>query len=61
VKRLVRRAGWLVVVFALIGRYADRMGVVQCACLPECWCKRPVLSTFRWVVPNRYHRLPAPS
>jgi hypothetical protein len=57
-KRLIARATGLVLVFALVGRYAERMGMVQCACLPDCWCKRPLLSTFRWVVPNRYHHLP---
>ena len=27
----------------------------RCACDSDCWCKRPVLSLFRWVFP-RYHR-----
>lgn len=37
--------------FALIGRFAERMGAVTCGCAPGCWCKQPVLSTFRWVFP----------
>ena len=23
----------------------------QCGCQPDCWCKRPRLRLFRWVVP----------
>jgi hypothetical protein len=57
VKRLVVRATGLVLVFALLGRYMERLGMVQCACQPDCWCKLPVLGTFRWVVPNGYHHL----
>ena len=56
-KRLIARVTGLVLVFALVGRYAECMGMVHCACLPDCWCRRPVLSTFRWVVPNRYPHL----
>jgi hypothetical protein len=48
-------------VSALLGAYVgaglvtcslERNGVIgACPCLPECWCKRPVLSVFRWVFP----------
>jgi len=24
---------------------------VTCGCRPDCWCKKPVLSTFRWAIP----------
>lgn len=37
--------------FAVIGQFIERMGGVQCDCVPGCWCKRPILSTFRWVMP----------
>ncbi len=23
----------------------------DCACEPECWCKKPVLRHYRWVAP----------
>lgn len=23
----------------------------ECGCRPACWCKKPVLSHFRWVLP----------
>jgi len=52
---VVRRvAGYglgLYLLFALIGRFVEGMGAVECGCGPDCWCKRPVLSTFRWVFP----------
>jgi hypothetical protein len=41
---------------AVIGRFVEAMGAVHCGCGPACWCKRPILSTFRWVFPFR-HRL----
>ena len=39
------------VLFAIIGRFVEGMGAVECGCDPRCWCKKPVLSTFRWVFP----------
>lgn len=30
---------------------------MTCDCYPECWCKKPGLSIFRWVFP-RYHHNP---
>ena len=30
------------------------MGAKKCGCAQDCWCKRPVLSTFRWVFPYRH-------
>ncbi len=41
----------LYALFALIGRFVEGMGAVRCDCTESCWCKRPVLSTFRWVAP----------
>jgi len=46
----------LYLLFAVIGRFVEAMGAVHCGCGPNCWCKRPILSTFRWVFPFR-HRL----
>jgi hypothetical protein len=46
------------VVAGLIALGLERTGAYECQCEPECWCKRPGLSVFRWVFP-RFHRLPA--
>jgi hypothetical protein len=35
----------------------ERAGVYECGCYPECWCKRPGLNLFRWLVP-RFHNGP---
>jgi hypothetical protein len=37
--------------FAVIGRFVEGMGAVECGCADKCWCKRPALSTFCWVFP----------
>jgi hypothetical protein len=44
---------------ALLTRVAEAKGVprFQCGCEPDCWCKRPGVSLFRWVTPQRKHRL----
>lgn len=55
-KRLVASLSTLYLLFAVIGRLVERMGAVQCDCSPDCWCKRPILSTFRWVFP-RGHKI----
>jgi hypothetical protein len=56
-----RSFAWLAglyLLFAVIGRFVEGMGAVESSCAEDCWCKRPVLSTFRWVVPLG-HRDPA--
>jgi hypothetical protein len=50
-KRLVGRALGMYLLFAIIGRFVEGMGAVECTCSSGCWCRRPVLSTFRWVFP----------
>lgn len=58
IRRMKRPLVWLgglYVLFALIGRFVEGMGAVQCECAPDCWCRRPGLSLFRWVFP-RGHR-----
>lgn len=50
-KGLLSRAASLYLLFAVIGRFVEGMRAVACECEPECWCKKPFLSTFRWVVP----------
>jgi hypothetical protein len=51
VRRTIVRALLLYLLFAVIGRFVEEMGAVSCGCGPNCWCKKPVLSTFRWVFP----------
>jgi hypothetical protein len=51
VRRIIVRALPLYLLFAIIGRFVEEMGAVSCGCSPDCWCKKPVLSTFRWVFP----------
>jgi hypothetical protein len=36
---------------ALIGRVSEMQGRSVCGCSANCWCKKPVLSVFRWVFP----------
>jgi len=51
VKRLLLAATSIYLLFAVIGRFVEGMGAVSCECRPSCWCRKPVLSTFRWVFP----------
>ena len=43
-------------VLAAIGtRIAEAAGVWRrCGCTAQCWCKKPGLSLFRWVVPVKH-------
>jgi len=52
---LILIGGFLIA--AVISRALERAGKYQCQCEPDCWCKRPGLNLFRWVVP-RWHQLP---
>jgi hypothetical protein len=38
--------GYVLAGLAALG--LERAGVYECACEPDCWCKRPRLSVFRW-------------
>jgi hypothetical protein len=53
-KRLLLGIGSTYLLFAVIGRFVEGMGAVDCECSADCWCKRPVLSLFRWVFPYRH-------
>ncbi|WP_344814360.1 hypothetical protein [Microlunatus aurantiacus] len=39
---------------ASVSRLMEQAGVMRCGCSATCWCKRPVLMPFRWVVPWRH-------
>jgi hypothetical protein len=56
-KRVVMSLAIGYVVLALIGRAQEAAGLRTCGCDPDCWCKKPGLSLFRWVFP-RFHRNP---
>jgi hypothetical protein len=57
VKRLALAVGIGYVLFALVGRAKEAAGVYTCECYPDCWCRKPGLSLFRWALP-RFHRYP---
>lgn len=50
-KRVLVGVASVYLLFAVIGRFVEGMGAVECGCEPDCWCKKPILSTFRWVFP----------
>jgi hypothetical protein len=54
-RRLIGGIFGLYVTAALIGRLLEATGRTHCGCAADCWCKKPVLSTFRWVFPWRHH------
>ena len=58
-KRLFVGLGSIYLLFAVIGRFVEGMGAVTCGCSADCWCKRPVLSLFRWVFPYRHRGVQA--
>jgi hypothetical protein len=51
VRRIIVRALPLYLLFAIIARVVEEIGAVSCGCSPDCCCKKPALSTFRWVFP----------
>lgn len=50
-RRVVGSAAGLYLLFAVIGRFVEAMGAARCGCSADCWCHRPVLSVFRWILP----------
>jgi hypothetical protein len=53
-RRVVLLVAGLYLLFAVIGRFVEGMGAAECGCAPDCWCKRPGLSVFRWVFPFKH-------
>ncbi len=43
--------GGIYLALAVLGHARERSGSMTCACQADCWCKRPGLSVFRWVLP----------
>ena len=60
-RRFLIAAISLFLLSAVVTRVAEATGVerirLSCGCEPECWCKRPSLTLFRWVTPRRAHHL----
>jgi hypothetical protein len=48
---------------AVVTRAAEAVGIGprRCGCEPDCWCKNPGLTLFRWVTPKRKHHLLTPA
>jgi len=55
VKRIVFSLAIGYVILALAGRAQEAAGLRTCECYPDCWCKRPGLSLFRWTFPRFHH------
>jgi hypothetical protein len=49
--RALLLVGTLYLGAALAGRIKEQHGEITCECDAACWCKRPGLSLFRWVLP----------
>ena len=56
-KKLIVVLGLGYVALALIYRAREAAGLLTCDCYPDCSCRKPGLSVFRWVFP-RYHHNP---
>ncbi len=54
-KRVLMSLALGYVVLGLITRLREAAGAYTCSCDPDCWCRKPSLSLFRWVFP-RFHR-----
>lgn len=50
-KRLLVGVVGVYLLLAVITRSFEGKGALECGCSEDCWCKRPGLSTFRWVAP----------
>ncbi len=54
---MLRLAGIIYLLAAVVGLYRESSGSLKCECREDCWCKKPGLSLFRWVFPVG-HSLP---
>jgi hypothetical protein len=56
-KRIVGTAIGIYLGAALVTRSLEETGAgYRCGCDPDCWCKQPGLTVFRWVFPYS-HRI----
>ena len=56
-KRLIAILALGYTALAFVLRAKEAAGLLTCACYPDCWCRKPGLSVFRWVFPH-LHRNP---
>ena len=54
-KKLVLWLALVYLVLALMSRAREAAGLLTCDCYPDCWCRKPGLSLFRWVFPRFHH------
>ena len=54
-RRLILSVALGYVTLALIARAREAAGLMTCDCYPDCWCRMPGLSLFRWVFPRFHH------
>ena len=40
---------------ALVSKAREAAGLLTCGRYPDCWCRKPGLSIFRWVFPRLHH------
>jgi hypothetical protein len=40
---------------ALASKAKEAAGFLSWDCYPDCWCRKPGLSLFRWVFPRFHH------
>ena len=50
-KRLLGLGAGLYLLVAVWGLVRESQGRLRCECSEDCWCKKPGLSLFRWVLP----------
>ena len=43
------------IALALYYRAREAAGLLTCECCPDCWCRKPGPSIFRWVFPRFHH------
>jgi hypothetical protein len=53
-RRAVGLAVGAYVAAGVVGFARERMGLISCGCVDDCWCHKPGLGLFRWVFPRGY-------
>jgi hypothetical protein len=55
VRRLLSAVVIGYLVMGATSRAMEAAGRMTCGCYPDCWCRKPGLSLFRWVFPRFHH------
>jgi hypothetical protein len=56
-KRVVLAAALTYVALSLFTRIQEAMGLRTCTCYADCWCQKPAVGLFRWVLPRFHHEM----